>query len=579
MLTFRRKVLLASLTALVVVIIAEALSAVALSVAGSLLDEPVRRTPRIYAEQSRQIREMFFTGPPRGIGFDADLGWIYTAGWKDSTTVMNSAALRGPREYAPAPAHGTVRIAAFGDSFVYGNEVGWSDSWPAVMEQADPTLEVMNYGVGGYGVDQAFLRFQREGRALSPSVVIIGFTTDDLGRLVNVYRRFLSSQELPLFKPRFQIGEGGGLRLLSMPLRSVEDYKTLLEDPRRVRAFGQHDQWYEPLVYANPLYDWSATIRLMSATWIRIANRYFRRDRIYAGEAFNTGSQAFKLQVALFKAFHDSIAAAGYAPVVVFLPDRSSLTARSRGGRPRYVGLAAALDSLRIPYLDTADGFAERFNDGSIDQWFKPGGHYSKEGNLIVARWLAPRVRALAPEPRLAPWAAVRPLRSGRSHGRDGRGPRVQLGADQRTCSQDRLRRSERELRQQPAEAGLGLGQIVVMAQAAKKRRADARLIGVNLPRVQVEDGRPALDDVHLRKAAPGPCIRQQPEVSTATDRQVLTSPANGRSWKFPQAATRGRDEMKVPRRIRYTVAIVVNGVNTGVVGVALVNEDVERPQ
>jgi hypothetical protein len=48
--------------------------------------------------------------------------------------------------------------------------------------------------------------------------VLIGFVPDDIRRNVNVYRRFLSDHELPLFKPRFRISDDGVLRLLPCPL-------------------------------------------------------------------------------------------------------------------------------------------------------------------------------------------------------------------------------------------------------------------------------------------------------------------------------------------------------------------------
>ena len=92
---------------------------------------------------------------------------------------------------APSPRRGLCVSLLFGDSFVYGNEVSDDDAWCAVLEASSDALEVLNYGVGGYGLDQAFLRFQREGMALHPDVVLIGFTPDDLGRVVNVYRRFI----------------------------------------------------------------------------------------------------------------------------------------------------------------------------------------------------------------------------------------------------------------------------------------------------------------------------------------------------------------------------------------------------
>ncbi len=397
--TWRRRVGVRALQAFVILAILEVTSAVLIRLASARLVEPILRTPAIYAQQSRQIRAMFFSDSARGLVLDPELGWKYRAGWQDRTTVLNSAALRGQREYPQRAPAGTIRVAAFGDSFVYGNEAVWTDAWPALMEQADSALEVLNFGVGGYGVDQAYLRYLREGRGFDPSVVLICFTTDDLRRVVNVYRRFISAGELPLFKPRFELTGSGTLRLLPSPVRSVEDYQGLLEDPRRVRSFGARDQWYEPLVYDNPAYDWSALVRLTSAAWIRVANRQFRHDRMFVGALLNPASEAFRLQVAIFQAFHDSVTAAGGRPLVVFLPDRESVTARLTGRAPLYSPLAARLAELRIPYLDASDGFAEGKDQGPIDQWFMPGGHYSRAGNLLVARWLVPRVRQPAGQP------------------------------------------------------------------------------------------------------------------------------------------------------------------------------------
>jgi hypothetical protein len=372
------------------------MAALVIKLASPRLVEPILRTPIIYALQSNQIRAMFFSHNMRGLVFDPELGWKYRAGWRDQYTVHNSAGLRGQREYQPRPAAGAIRVAAFGDSFVYGNEAGATESWPALMEQGDSALEVLNFGVGGYGVDQAYLRFLREGRSFNPSIVLICFTTDDLRRLVNVYRRFLSATELPLFKPRFELTSENQLRLLPSPIHSLADYRGLLDDPRGVRRFGGSDQWYEPLVYDNPAYDWSALVRLSSAAWIRIANRSFRHDRILAGGLLNEESAAFRLQVAVFQAFHDSVAAAGMRPMIVFLPDRESIAERRAGGHALYAPLAARLTSLRIPFLDAGEGFARQSANGSIENWFMPGGHYSREGNLVVAQWLTPLLHQLA---------------------------------------------------------------------------------------------------------------------------------------------------------------------------------------
>jgi hypothetical protein len=57
------------------------------------------------------------------------LGWRYAP-----INQMNALALRSTREYSPIPPPSVVQIAAFGDSFVYGNEVDNANAWPTLMD-------------------------------------------------------------------------------------------------------------------------------------------------------------------------------------------------------------------------------------------------------------------------------------------------------------------------------------------------------------------------------------------------------------------------------------------------------------
>jgi lysophospholipase L1-like esterase len=61
------------------------------------------------------------------------------------------------------------RIAVVGDSFTFGLEVRYEDTWPYQLERAlGPEFRVLNLGVDGYGVDQAFLRYRRDVLAWRP---------------------------------------------------------------------------------------------------------------------------------------------------------------------------------------------------------------------------------------------------------------------------------------------------------------------------------------------------------------------------------------------------------------------------
>jgi len=247
--------------------------------------------------------------------------------------------------------------------------------------------------VGGYGLDQAFLRYLREGEKFHPQLVVIGFVPDDLPRVVNVYRRFISSRELPLIKPRFVLGSHGALELLAEHVPDAEGYRAYVVEPSRVRDLGKLDYWYEPLIYDNPLYDWSATVRVFSNGWARLRQRAWDTNRLLADNKFNAASEAFRIQVALMEIFAKAVSERGAQSLVVFFPDKPSAMRAVAGEAPVYTPLVRILQSKGISTLDLAPEFANEAGDRRPDDWFMPGGHYSYAGNRVAARAVLRAVR------------------------------------------------------------------------------------------------------------------------------------------------------------------------------------------
>jgi len=116
----------------------EGLSFVVIALSPRLFSEEIRRTPEVFADQSEKIRRIMESTPKHLLQFDASLGWRYRSGYQDSRNEMNPQGLRSTRAYAPAPSRDVLRIAAFGDSFVYCNEVANAESWPFLMEEMFP---------------------------------------------------------------------------------------------------------------------------------------------------------------------------------------------------------------------------------------------------------------------------------------------------------------------------------------------------------------------------------------------------------------------------------------------------------
>jgi hypothetical protein len=387
----------AAIIGVVLVLLLEAFSYVAIAVVSPRLDAPILRTQAIFRDQSGRIDSWLNADSlTLFVVFDSVLGWHQRAGYHSDLYTVGPQGVRGTKVYATRPPAGVLRAGAFGDSFVFGMEVDDSSSWSAVIEREFPGIEVPNYGVGGYGLDQSVLAVSAHGRDLHPQVVIVGYVPDQFKRAVNVYRRFLSTFEPPLVKPRFAIDAAGRLEFVPTPLREFQEYRRLLRYPREVVSFGRMDRLYSPLIYQDPLYDYSSTIRLITAFWIRFSSRYVGVDRLYVGGLANAKSEAFRLQVALFEQAARSIRGQGAEPLFVFFPDRYSLERIAEGQRPSYQSLFDTLQARGLQPIDAAEAFATE-SAPDFSGWFATA-HYSPAGNRIVGLWLGRVLRARAQE-------------------------------------------------------------------------------------------------------------------------------------------------------------------------------------
>ena len=90
---------------------------------------------------------------------------------------------------------GRTTIALTGDSFTFGQDVKYEETWGYFLGKTlGSEFQVLNFGVSGYGLDQMFLRYERDIRRWKPRIVILGFISDDTERSVHVYS-FISYPE------------------------------------------------------------------------------------------------------------------------------------------------------------------------------------------------------------------------------------------------------------------------------------------------------------------------------------------------------------------------------------------------
>jgi lysophospholipase L1-like esterase len=109
-------------------------------------------------------------------------------GWwkKEGLTYIriNSAGFRD-REHKKEKSPGTFRIAILGDSYSEALQVPVGQTYWALLEQdlqrcrslAGRQIEVLNFGVSGYGTAQELLMLRHKGWEYSPDLVILAFLT------------------------------------------------------------------------------------------------------------------------------------------------------------------------------------------------------------------------------------------------------------------------------------------------------------------------------------------------------------------------------------------------------------------
>ncbi len=368
------------------------IAAAALMVAVGLAETAARVGPYSpFVTTLQDTLDAYRAAPSSYLMHDADLGWSPRPGsWSlNGLYRANSRGLRSDTEYEDDPPPGALRVAVFGDSFTHGDDVPLQESWPsrleALLARSGSPVEVLNFGVGGYGMDQALLRWRRDGRRFHPHIVVLGFQPENVLRNLNMFRRFYDrSFGLPLFKPRFVLREGR-LDLINSPTVSVEDV------PDTVARFDRsplaaHERFFDAAdrsMFRSP----SKFLHLVHSSVTRLQ----AVDYDYVSFYFIEGEGA-QLALAIVRAFEAEVSSRHARFLVVHLPRRSDLDRYAAGAPFVHADLLVRLErEVEVIRTEMA------FDSGSLDRLFvngRIGGHYSAAGHEVVARLLASRIES-----------------------------------------------------------------------------------------------------------------------------------------------------------------------------------------
>lgn len=104
--------------------------------------------------------------------------------WKTITIETNSFGMRSAEPVAPG-IDGICTIAVLGDSFTFGMSIDQEQIYPNILESAyrqrhgEQSLQVLNFGVKGYGTREELLVLKYKALDWDPDLVIIGYYLND----------------------------------------------------------------------------------------------------------------------------------------------------------------------------------------------------------------------------------------------------------------------------------------------------------------------------------------------------------------------------------------------------------------
>ncbi|MEN8193107.1 MAG: SGNH/GDSL hydrolase family protein [Bacteroidota bacterium] len=211
--------------------------------------------------------------------FDRELGWSPHNNFifADSMYIYRKNGVRSGSLTDTVLQQNSIRILLFGDSYMHGDEVKFERTIGNLLEELlknqNLKAEVLNFAVSGYGIDQAYLRWEKVKQKFKPDIVLFGMQFENIKRNLNIIRPLYSTiTEIPFSKPRFSV-EHDQISLINNPSNSINDLIKVLSDISSWN-FSNYETFYDQRNYDNNFFYNSRLISLISSVYSIILNEH-----------------------------------------------------------------------------------------------------------------------------------------------------------------------------------------------------------------------------------------------------------------------------------------------------------------
>jgi len=271
-------------------------------------------------------------------------------GWAPETTRQNPLGLIANEDYALSDINNPIPF--YGDSFVAGSGAArMSYRIPQLLDQKLPDRSVLNYGVGGYGIDQVFLRFSATIDAYAGPLVLVGILTDDVDRSIFGIR---VGQ-----KPYFRVVDDE-LELRNLPILP-DPRQYVAQNPPQIRSYLFRLIMFKLRpVLPRTLFEWMFGYGDIHQNNLAVNRRILQEFARLSDE------RDLDLACIIFYSREEILEPANW----------------------RETFLKESLENLNIPYFDTKDLLADHLEREALvpnDLYYEFNNHLNELGNVIVA--------------------------------------------------------------------------------------------------------------------------------------------------------------------------------------------------
>jgi hypothetical protein len=352
-------------------------------------------------------------------GFDPELGWVRkpntshdeTGKFGKTNWTINQFGGRTNPNFVNSKSN----ISCYGDSFTFSRQVNDDETWTHYLSELTNS-NVMNFGVGNYGVDQTLLRLKREFPKHPTKIVIIGVVPETICRIVSVWKHYYEYGNTFGFKPRF-ILKNNGLNLIENRIDEkdkFEKYQNYLEYINRYDFFYKNKFLKEKISFPYCITILKNLRRNFGIiNWVQKINQRKKNNFDCTDIEWNTMKIIMKINLDWrVKLFQDNeicellkqilVEYTNYGkkqdfkPVFVFLPQKNDISFIKKNFH-FYRNFVNELK--KIENLFCIDITKDMINIKEIDRIFSDnneyGGHYSKDGNQKVAELIFNELKIL----------------------------------------------------------------------------------------------------------------------------------------------------------------------------------------